>query len=50
MRADCVAQYIAAFGAAIPDGIEWETFAANPWEYNLYLGPYDPLATPSKAS
>ncbi len=50
VRADGVAQYIATFGAAIPDGIEWETFPADPWEYNLYLGPHDPLATPSTAS
>ena len=50
VRADSVAQYIATFGAVIPDGIEWETFPADPWEYNLYLGPHDPLATPSTAS
>ncbi len=44
-RADAVAQYTATFSAVIPDGIEWETFAADPWEHNLYLGPHDPLSS-----
>jgi UDP-N-acetylglucosamine enolpyruvyl transferase len=44
IRSDGVALYIDMLsGSVIPDGIEWETFPADPWEHNLYLGPYDPL-------
>ena len=52
VRADGVAQYIKNLrsGSVIPDGIEWETIRADPWDYNLYLGPHDPLSSPGTAS
>ena len=47
VRADGVALYInMRNGSVIPNGIEWETFRADPWDYNLYLGPHDPLSSP----
>ena len=50
VRADGVALYIyMRSGSVIPDGIEWETFPADPWEHNLYLGPHDPLSSPRTA-
>ena len=46
VRVDGVAMFFdKRIRSLIPDGIEWETFRAPPWEYNLYLGRHNPLSS-----